>query len=206
MNNIRVYTIENDIDFLRKKSKPVIFPDKTIENDINVLANYFDEDDNLLALASVQLGILKRIIYLKNTNIDLIRRQNKNEETEDDKEYNEKRVLINPEVISKEGLTSFWEACASCLDNVGLVFRPYKIRVKYQDIEGIFHEETFEGFESTVLSHELDHLDGILHIDIAKEVLVMTREERKEFRKTHDYEIISKEGDFDELKMKEEIK
>ena len=46
--------------------------------------------------------------------------------------YNEARVLINPVIISKEGLTDYWEACASCLDNIGHVKRPYKIIIKYR--------------------------------------------------------------------------
>ena len=57
----------------------------------------------------------------------------------------------------------------------------------------------FIGFESTVLSHEMDHLDGILHMDKAEELLVMTKEERKEFRKTHGYEIISQSGKYEDL-------
>ena len=61
-------------------------------------------------------------------------------------------------------------------------------------------QEIFEGFESTVLSHEMDHLDGILHMDIADEVLVMEKEERKIFRQTHGYNITSKTGDFEKLK------
>ena len=39
------------------------------------------------------------------------------------------------------------------------------------DVEGNEHEDDFEGFESTVLCHEIDHLDGILHIDIADKVM-----------------------------------
>ena len=80
----------------------------------------------------------------------------------------------------------------SCLDNMGLVVRPYEVVVRYYDINGNEHEEKFEGFESTVLSHELDHLDGILHMDVAKELLVMPKEERKKFRKEHPYKVISK--------------
>ena len=55
------------------------------------------------------------------------------------------------------------------------------------------------GFESTVLSHETDHLDGILHMDIADELLVMAKEERKIFRQTHGYNIVLKSGKFEDL-------
>lgn len=190
-------TIENNEQFLRQVSKPVVFPDLELEKDIAKLEAYFNQSEHTLALASVQLGIPKRLIYIKNTNLDVINADKK------DLSYNEKRVMINPKVIERIGLTEYWEACVSCLDNTGLVKRPYKIKVKYQDITGKFHTETYEGFESTVLSHELDHLDGILHIDIASEILHMGPEERKEFRKEHGYNIISKTEKFEKLKSKE---
>lgn len=42
-----------------------------------------------------------------------------NSQSEDEQKYNESRILINPIIINKEGLTEYWEACASCLDNCG---------------------------------------------------------------------------------------
>lgn len=194
MNKI---TIENNEQFLRQISKPIIFPDNDLINDIKILEEYFNNGNKTLALAAVQLGIPKRLIYLRNTNLDIINRQNNNEEKEEDRNYNEARILINPVIILREGLTEYWECCASCLDNMGLVERPYKIVVEYQDINGNKQEETFEGFESTVLSHEMDHLDGILHIDKSKEIIVMEPEKRKIFRKTHGYNIISKTGNYE---------
>ncbi len=63
------------------------------------------------------------------------------------------------------------------------------------------HNEKFEGFESTVLSHEMDHLDGILHMDIAEEVLIMSKDERKKWGQSHEYIIYSKTGKYDLLKQ-----
>ena len=80
--------------------------------------------------------------------------------------------------------------------------RPYKIELEYENTGGEKQTITFEGFESTVLSHEYDHLDGILHIDIAEEIKVMPREERKNWRQTHDYNIIATDGDYEELRKK----
>ena len=45
----------------------------------------------------------------------------------------------------------------------------------------------------------MDHLDGILHMDIADELLIMSKEERKIFRQTHGYNIISKVGNYEDL-------
>ena len=199
MDRSSVFTIETDEAFLRQVSLSVTKDDKKLLNDINILEEFCKSND-VLAMAAVQLGIPKRIIYLKNTNLELINKINADEASEQEANYNEARILINPIIISREGLTEYWEACASCLDNMGLVKRPYKIVIEYFDKEFNKHKDTFEGFESTVLSHEMDHLDGILHMDIAEEVLVMTKEERKVFRKNHDYVILNKDGSFEEIK------
>ncbi|MDO4996475.1 MAG: peptide deformylase [Bacilli bacterium] len=185
MNIVRK-TIENDEDYLRQISKEVSFDDKELKDDIKLLEQ-FCLDTECFALAAVQIGIPKRIVYLKNTTLDV---------PLDNIDYNESKVLINPIIISRKGKTEFWEACLSCLDNVGLVERPYEIIIKYYDINGNLNEEKFEGFESTVLSHELDHLDGILHMDIAKKVLVMSKDERMKLREKYPYKIISKDCDY----------
>ena len=108
-----------------------------------------------------------------------------------DKKHNERKILINPKIISMKGHTRYWEACLRCLDNMGLVDRPYEIVLEYYDIKGNRHEEIIAGFPATIVCHELDHLDGILHIDKAIEVLKMKKDDRKVFRDSHPYEIIS---------------
>lgn len=190
---IKRKTIENDLDYLKRISEEVDFNDTSYLKDIKKL-DEFCKNTECFALAAVQIGIPKRIVYLKNTKLEKV-----------DEDYNESKVLINPVIISRRGKTRYWEACLSCLDFMGLVERPYEMVIEYQDINGNRHKEKYEGFESTVLSHELDHLDGILHMDIAEEVLNMPKEERIEFRKTHPYEIISKTCNYDD-KAKQLIK
>lgn len=203
MEKINSITIEDNETWLRQVSTLVdIENDKDLKNDIEVLDTFCKEND-VMAMAAVQLGIPKRLVYLKNTNLEIINKMQNNTTTEEENDYNEARVLINPVVINREGLTEYWEACASCLDNCGRVLRPYKIDLEYYDVEGIKHIDTFKGFEVTVLSHELDHLDGILHIDIAEEVLVMEREERKKWRQTHEYKIYSQIGNYEQLKQEQ---
>ena len=179
---IKRKTIENDEEYLRQISKEVLFSDKSLKSDVKKLESFCQQTE-CFALAAVQIGIPKRIVYLKNTTLDV---------PLEDMDYNESKILINPVIISRKGKTKYWEACLSCLDNMGLVTRPYKMTIQYCDINGNKHEEIFEGFEATVISHELDHLDGILHMDIAEQVLVMPKEERKKYRETHPYEVISK--------------
>ena len=184
-------TIENDEEYLRQVSKKVDFEKDDWKQALEKLDYYCKNDDVVMAMASIQLGIPLRLIYLKKTDLNRL-----------SEDYNEARILINPVIIKKEGLTRYWEACASCLENTGLVERPYKIEIEYYDSKKNKHHEFFEGFESTVLSHEMDHLDGILHIDISLENRVMDREERKEFRKKYPYVIISKTGEYEKLKVK----
>jgi len=193
--NLKAITILDDETFLRQRSKEVDFNDKSYLEDIKVLGEYCANNE-VFAMAAVQLGIPKRIIYLRNTKLDKV----------DDKEWNEARVLINPVIKERIGYTKYWEACASCLDNTGLVARPYKIKLEYYDLFGKKRECVFEGFEATVLSHEYDHLNGVLHMDIAQEILVMTKEERKEFRLTHGYEIIHQTGRYEKYLEKEDKK
>ena len=182
-------TIENDEEYLRQISKPVDFKKDDWKKAIKELDYFCKNDDNIMALASIQLGISLRVIYLKKTNLERL-----------DEDYNEERVLINPKIIKEEGLTRYWEACASCINYTGFVERPYKIEVEYYDIEEKKHQEIFEGFESTVLSHEIDHLNGILHIDIALKIKDLTKDERKELRKKEPYQIIRKNGPYTTIK------
>ena len=209
MDKLESITIENNEQYLRQSSKKVDINDPELHNNIVVLQDYCMQNE-VMAMAAVQLGIPKRLVYVKNTNLEILNKRLTDEGKEETKDYNEAKVLINPEIISKEGITTFWEACASCSWYEGevkkwyngKVKRPYKIRVKYIDIEGNGHEDEFEGFEPTVLCHEIDHLDGILHIDIADKVVKGTKEDRIELRKKEGYTIISQIGDFEQLKLK----
>ena len=69
---MKAITINDDEKFLRQVSKEVdIKNDKELINDIKVLEEYC-KNNSVMAMAAVQLGIPKRLIYLKNTNIDII--------------------------------------------------------------------------------------------------------------------------------------
>ena len=209
MEIFKSITIEKNEEYLRQISKKVDISDPELHNNIVVLQDYCMQNE-VMAMAAVQLGIPKQIVYVKNTNLDILNKRLTDEGKEETKDYNEAKVLLNPEIISMEGLTTFWEACASCSwyeGDVqkwynGKVKRPYKIKVKYMDVQGTSHEDEFEGFEATVLCHEIDHLNGILHIDIADTVIEGTKEERTELRKKEGYTIVTKTGNYEELKKK----
>ena len=179
-------TIENDEKYLRQISKEVDLSNNDYKQDIKLLEEYCLQT-SCFALAAVQIGIPKRMIYLKNTK-DIDRK---------DITYNESKVLINPVITKRKGHSRFWEACLSCMKNnkhiAGLTDRPYELEVEYFDTNGEKKNEIFSEFSAIVLSHELDHLDGILHMDISKDIKIVTDEELKELRRKEPLEIISKE-------------
>lgn len=187
-NKPRIYTMALDEDFLRKRSEE-IDPGKITKEEITSLKTYCKKED-VFALASVQIGILKRIVYLKNTQLET-----------SSKEHDEHQILINPTILKAEGLTKYWEACASCLDYTSLVKRPYRIQIAYQDLSGKRKKKIFEGFAATVLAHELDHLDGILPMDKALEIRWMNKEERISFRAIHGYQILKKTGNYEKMRL-----
>ena len=190
MNNfeLEIKTIKNDLNYLRQISKKVNFNKDDWKIAIEKLKLFGRMNDNVVAISSIQLGIPLRIIYIKNTKID----------TFEDLIYNNDKILINPVIINREGLARYWETCVSCLNYTGLVERPYKIEIEYYDQTQVKYNEIFVGYESTILSHEIDHLNGILHIDKSLEILKLNKEQRKEFREKHPYEIIRKNGKFTE--------
>lgn len=185
---LKEITIKDNEQYLRQISKPVDFEtDKDLKQNLKDLVEYTLNNNKAYAMAAIQLGIPKRILFVKSTKEGDASLNNENNVI----------LMINPIVISRKGKTEFWEACISGLNYIGLVERPYEIVIKYQDKDGNFKTETFEGFAATVLSHELDHLDGIFHMDRAKELFWIPFNERKNFRKDEPYKIISKTCKFE---------
>lgn len=78
-------------------------------------------------------------------------------------------ILFNPKIIShsvqKIALRD-GEGCLS-VDRVveGLVPRPKRIKLRYQDIEGNEKELRLTDYTAIVAQHELDHLKGIMFYD-----------------------------------------
>lgn len=168
-------TIIEDECYLRQISLEVDFQNDDYMKYVENLKEYC-KNNYVYALAPVQIGIPKRIIYIKNTI--------QNMENNLSKDYDESLIFINPVIKNMRGCTSFLEACDSCIfykgDKkvyyAGKVLRPYSIEVEYFDINENKKSEIISGFPATVFCHEYDHLNGILHMDKINEVLEMTLE------------------------------
>ena len=102
-----------------------------------------------VGLAAPQIGILQRIAV-----IDLATGE----------EPDKKLVLINPEIVAKEGSQSGEEGCLSLPTFRETVTRPKKVTVRAQDALGKSFEMTGEDLLARALLHETDHLSGRLYI------------------------------------------
>lgn len=76
----------------------------------------------------------------------------------------EKLVLINPEILEKEGTQLGEEGCLSIPGFREDVRRALKVRIRAQNVDGEFFEIDGEELLARAMQHELDHLNGILFI------------------------------------------
>ncbi len=74
-------------------------------------------------------------------------------------------VLVNPEIIHKEGQSDSEEGCLSIPDYKTIVKRAGKVRVRCLDRHGRPIEIEGDGLLARALQHEIDHLNGFLFID-----------------------------------------
>lgn len=71
-------------------------------------------------------------------------------------------VMLNPEIIKKDGAYDTEEGCLSLL-SVPRLCKCYKtIKVQYQTTEMQMRTKTYTGWTAQIFQHEVDHCDGIL--------------------------------------------
>jgi peptide deformylase len=102
-----------------------------------------------VGLAAPQVGISKRLAV-----IDVTFKE----------DPHAKLVLVNPQIIHKEGKQAQSEGCLSVPDFRETVTRAKKVTIRAQDVHGRWFEKTGEELLARAFSHEIDHLDGKLYI------------------------------------------
>ena len=137
---------ENGDEILRKKAREVEKVDDKIREILNDMVETMHKF-NGVGLAGPQIGILKRLIV-----IDLY---------DDDGPIK----LINPKIIKQEGEQEVEEGCLSFPNQFAKIIRPAKVTIEALDENGQKMRIEAEGLLAQAISHELDHLDGILFID-----------------------------------------
>jgi peptide deformylase len=76
------------------------------------------------------------------------------------------RALINPAILERRGSIRGEEGCLSIPGIFGEVERSEWIRVEAKDAEGQLIAFEARGLQARVIQHEMDHLDGVLFIDL----------------------------------------
>jgi len=141
MAKLKIYTFPDGV--LAQKAKPIA----RVEKDLRGLADNMLEtmyDAPGIGLAANQVGVLQRIVV-----IDVDYEMKDIEEGELNPEGAEvvggkiitsrkPIIVINPEIIYREGTTAIEEGCLSVPEFTSEVDRSQKIKVQYQDIDGIF--------------------------------------------------------------------
>ena len=102
-----------------------------------------------VGLAAPQVNVSKRLLVIDLSN---------------GKEPKDKLVLINPEIIYREGRVYETEGCLSFPDINEKVVRAAKVRVRAQDEYGNWSERDGEELLSRCFQHEIDHVDGMQFI------------------------------------------
>lgn len=102
-------------------------------------------------LAAPQVGVLLRVIVC--------------EYTEEESEEVHQTILVNPEILKKEGEWMAEEGCLSIPGYVGTVPRAVTVTVRGKDRSGKNVRFKTDGPLAHILQHEIDHLDGVLYID-----------------------------------------
>ena len=79
-------------------------------------------------------------------------------------------VLINPEILSREGQETSDEGCLSVPGVTEGVERAARVRVRALDVNGKSREFDADGLLGVCVQHEIDHLDGKLFVDYLSEL------------------------------------
>jgi peptide deformylase len=101
-----------------------------------------------IGLAATQVDVHKRLIVIDIST-----------------ERNDPLVLINPEILAREGEAQTEEGCLSVPGIFDEVKRAARVRVRAQDRNGQTFERDFDDVLAVCIQHEMDHLEGRLFVD-----------------------------------------
>ena len=191
MAKLKIYTFPDQV--LSKKAVPIL----RVEKHYRKLADDMLEtmyDAPGVGLAANQVGLLERIVVI-DTDYDFEELAEGIDETpEGDKgatagviRNKTPRIILNPEIIRREGKILFKEGCLSVPEYTAEVERSEKITLQYLDLDGRTQKLDADGLLSVCIQHEMDHLDGKLFIDrlsplkkqMVKKKLLAERRERE---------------------------
>jgi peptide deformylase len=136
---------------LRKKASPVVRVDDELGRLIDDMFETMYEAPGI-GLAATQVDVHQRLLVADVST-----------------EKNEPHVLINPDIVEKDGVAITEEGCLSVPGYYEEVERADHIKVRFLDRQGQPVERDFEGLLAVCVQHEIDHLNGRLFVDYLSE-------------------------------------
>ena len=100
-----------------------------------------------VGLAANQVGVLERICVVQTP------------------EMEEAMILLNPEIVKREGEREVEEGCLSVPGYRGMVTRSEKVRARALDLNSKQFKVDADDLLAQALEHEIDHLNGIMYMD-----------------------------------------
>ena len=135
-----IVQLEHDPIFLAGKSE------LATKDDLFVAQDLLDNKDSCVGMAANMIGVKKCIIAFLDESLRV-------------PTYT---VMLNPEIIKKDGVYNTEESCLSLLGEPRLCKRYKSIKVKYQTLQLQTRIKTYIGFTAQIIQHEVDHCNGIL--------------------------------------------
>lgn len=136
---------------LKRLSEPVTGPAaalRALADDM--LAVMYDEPG--IGLAAPQVGHAIRLVVMDT-------------DWSDEGAERNPTVILNPEIVEREGKILWEEGCLSVPDFTAEVERAERIVVRYRNLDDQEISEDVSGLRAVCFQHEIDHLDGVLFID-----------------------------------------
>ena len=130
--------------FLAGKSEPATKADLQIAQDL--LDTLIAHRDSCVGMAANMIGVRKCIIAFLD-------------ESGRAPTYT---VILNPEIIKKDGAYDTEESCLSLLGGPRPCKRYKSIKIKYQTLELQTRIKIYTGWTAQIIQHEIDHCNGIL--------------------------------------------
>ena len=134
--------------------RPVQAIDREIAGLVSDLLDTMRDGPGSVGVAAPQIGVTLRVCVVDVSASRLGKENNHGP-----------LVMVNPEIVERQGAAIMREGCMSVPDYTGDVERATEITVRFRDGAGADREVRASGFEAVAIQHEMDHLDGVLFLD-----------------------------------------
>lgn len=159
--------VQKDDPLLRQKATAVAqkeFGTPALRKLIADMSEALGKEDDGVAIAAPQVGVSKRIFVVSKRAFESKSKKTDGTEAID-------LAVINPEILSQSKDKKLMpEGCLSVRWLYGNTRRSSRAKIRAYDVDGKEFVMNGSGLVAQIFQHEIDHLNGILFIDTAKDV------------------------------------